>query len=279
MRFWRRKSRGEESAGEEEPQVEGEDLGDQSEPEFEDAPPKLRTSWRQVAVLIPCYNTGPAILDVVTDALQHAGLVLCIDDGSTDDTGLWIRKSGAEYIGWPRNRGKGHGLVAGFRYLWERPKWDILITMDGDGQHLADDMPYLIEAYEETGADIVLGSRDFAAPDVPLIRRWSNRRSSRWIGKKAGLPLSDFQSGYRLFTRNAVRLLTPRLSGGLFELETTMLILADRLGLRITETPITTVYNKATSRRSSWRAFRDSRRIYRAVKKTLRECAYFVGKP
>ena len=265
MRLWRRKSREEEF-------VEDEALEEPGEAELDEAQPELRTSWREVAVLIPCYNTGSAILDVVTDALQHAGSVLCVNDGSTDDTELWIRKSGAEHIGWSRNRGKGHALTAGFRHLWERPGWEILITMDGDGQHLADDIPYLIEAYEETEADIVTGSRDFTARGVPLIRRWSNRRSSNWIGKKAGLPLSDFQSGFRLFTRNAVRQLAPRLSGGLFELETSMLILADRLGLHITETPITTVYTKSASRRSSWHTFRDSRRIYRAVKKTLKEC-------
>ncbi len=283
MRLWKRKSEPEEVL------EDDEDLELPTDEELEDRPgideyeepeeplPEIQTPWRRVAVLIPCYNTGQVILDTVTDATQYAGLILCVNDGSTDDTLSWIRKSGAEFISLPRNKGKGHALTAGFNYLWQRTEWDVLITMDGDGQHEAIDIPYLIEAYEETGADIVVGARDFHAPEVPWLRRWSNRRSSKWIAKKSGLPLSDFQCGFRLFTRQAIRHLLTRLTGGLFEMETTMLILADRLGLQITETPITTIYTKTSAGRSSWRVFRDSRRIYRALKKTLKETEHLVA--
>ncbi len=283
MRLWKRKSEPEEILDDlEEPELEeAEDLDQETEFEEYEEPeeplPELQTPWRRVAVLIPCYNTGQVILNVVTDATEFAGLILCVNDGSTDDTLSWIRRSGAEHISFPKNKGKGHALTAGFKYLWQQPGWDVLITMDGDGQHLAIDIPYLIEAYEETGADIVVGARDFSAPEVPFLRRWSNRRSSKWIAKKSGLPLSDFQCGFRLFTREAIRYLLPRLSGGLFEMETVMLVLADRLGLQITEAPVTTVYTKTSSGRSSWRAFRDSRRIYRALRKVLEETDYLVA--
>ncbi|MFH1741817.1 MAG: glycosyltransferase family 2 protein [bacterium] len=286
MRLWKRKSEEEvleeDFTEDETPESKSDEweADDTKEQAAIDEPlPELQTSWRQIAVLIPCYNTGQTILDVVTEAAQHAGSILCVNDGSTDDTADCIRKSGTETIGWARNRGKGHAITAGFRALWERSNWEVLITMDGDGQHMAEDIPYLVEAYEETGADIVVGTRDFSTPEIPMIRRWSNRRSSKWIGKKSGLPLSDFQCGFRLFTREAVCHLAPRLSGGKFELETSMLILADRLGLHITECPITTVYTKSASRSSSWRAFRDSRRIYRAVKKTLKECEHLLVEP
>jgi glycosyltransferase involved in cell wall biosynthesis len=287
MRFWKRKSREEESAdegeildSEESFDEEGiEELSPEEEAEAaepEEPLPELETSWREIAVLIPCFNTGKAVYDVIMEAAEYAGTILCVNDGSTDDTVDWIRKTCAELIGWPRNRGKGYALTAGFRAMWEKPGWKVLITMDGDGQHVPGDIPYLVEAYEQTGADIVVGTRDFTLPGIPFLRRWSNQRSSRWIGKKTNLPLTDFQSGYRLFSRRAVQMLAPRMTGGLFELETSMLILADRLGLQITECPITTIYDRDSSKKSSWRAIRDSRRIYRAVKKTLKECEYLL---
>ncbi|HPA46995.1 MAG TPA: glycosyltransferase family 2 protein [bacterium] len=290
MRFWKRKSREDESPdegeildGEEPLDEEGiEELSPEEEAEAaeeaepEEPLPELETSWREIAVLIPCFNTGKAVYDVITETSEYAGTILCVNDGSTDDTADWIRRSCAELIGWPRNRGKGHALTAGFRAMWEKPGWKVLITMDGDGQHVPGDIPYLVEAHEQTGADIVIGARDFTLPGIPFLRRLSNRRSSKWIGKKTNLPLSDFQSGYRLFSRQAVRLLAPRMAGGLFELETSMLILADRLGLQITESPITTIYDRESSRKSSWHAIRDSRRIYRAVKQTVKECEHLL---
>src|SRR5512145_3312126 len=95
----------------------------------------------KIAVVIPCYNTGPACVDVITRARACAGTVLVVDDGSTDDTPRHIAAAGAPCLRLAVNAGKGAALEAGIREVLHGGRglvggaFDYILTIDGDGQH------------------------------------------------------------------------------------------------------------------------------------------------
>ncbi len=215
----------------------------------------------KIAVVVPCYNASQTAFDVLHGLDAYAQNLLAVDDGSTDDTARWLTVTSAQVLRWPENRGKGHALVEGFRTLWGEPGWEVLLTVDSDGQHAPEDLPNLVKAHLRSNLDIVVGRRDFRTKGVPLVRRLANVLSSRLIRTISGLPLTDIQCGYRLFTRDAVRRLFPHLRGGSFETETDILLLAHHLGLRIGDAPVRTTYSREAAKKSSWRAFHHSRRI------------------
>lgn len=221
-------------------------------------------SREKIAVVVPCYNASQTAFEVLHGLDTYAKNLLAVDDGSTDDTTRWLTVTSARVLRWPENRGKGHALVEGIRTLWGEPGWEVLLTVDSDGQHAPEDLPKLVEAHLRSNLDIVVGRRDFRAKGVPWVRRFANVLSSWLIRRISGLPLSDIQCGYRLFTRSAVQRLLPHLRGGSFETETDILLLAHHLGLRIGDAPVRTTYSREATKKSSWRAFHHSRRIFGA---------------
>jgi glycosyltransferase involved in cell wall biosynthesis len=207
----------------------------------------------RVAALVPAYQAAAHLGDVLLGlaALTPAPRVLVVDDGSRDATAQVARQFGAQVVSFAGNRGKGHALLAGFRELADE---DAVITLDADGQHPPECFPAFVRA-AEAGADLVLGCRA-RTPDMPLGRRFANGFSSGWAAWLAGQPVHDSQCGYRLHRREVLRR-TP-LTPGRYEIETEMVIRAARLGFRLAEVEIPTVYGEA---RSQIRAFRDVPRI------------------
>lgn len=207
----------------------------------------------KVAALIPAYQAAAHLGEVLMRlrALDPAPHVLVVDDGSRDATGQVARQFGAELVSFAANRGKGHALLAGFRALAD---FDAVVTLDADGQHPPECLPTLVRA-AEAGADLVLGRRA-RSPDMPWTRRFANAFSSSWTSWLAGCTVSDSQSGFRLH-RRAVLERTP-LTAGRYELETEMVVRAARLGFRIAEVEIPTVYGEE---QSQFRPFRDVPRI------------------
>ena len=112
----------------------------------------------QCAVVIPCLNEAARIAEVVRSVRRFLPTVFVIDDGSQDDTGAMAKKAGAEVLRHEFPRGKGVALQTG----WEHARkcgfrW--ALTMDGDGQHSANDVAKFFEAAERTGAELVVGNR------------------------------------------------------------------------------------------------------------------------
>ena len=207
----------------------------------------------KVAALIPAYQAAAHLGEVLTRlrALESPPHVLVVDDGSRDATAQVARQFGAEVLSFAANRGKGHALLAGFHAL---AGFDAVITLDADGQHPPECVPAFVRA-AEAGADLVLGARARSA-EMPWTRRFANAFSSGWTSWLAGCTVSDSQSGYRLH-RRAVLERTP-LTAGRYELETEMVVRAARLGFRIAEIEIPTVYGEE---QSQFRPFRDVPRI------------------
>jgi len=102
-----------------------------------------------LAILIPCYNCGEALIQVVESSRQFTDQILLINDGSTDDTASCIEQSGCETIGWEPNRGKGAALREGFQYLLQKDTWETVMTLDSDGQHNPLEIPAFLSAYQK----------------------------------------------------------------------------------------------------------------------------------
>ena len=207
----------------------------------------------RVAALIPAYQAAAHLGEVLLglEALDPAPDVLVVDDGSRDATAEVARQFGARLLSFAANRGKGHALLAGFAALGE---YDAVVSLDADGQHPPECLPDFVRA-AEAGADLVLGCRR-RSPDMPAARRFANGFSSGWTSWLAGQPVHDSQSGYRLH-RRAVLAHTP-LTAGRYEVETEMVVRASRLGFRLAEVEIPTVYGEE---RSLINPFRDVPRI------------------
>ena len=216
--------------------------------------------------LIPAYNVARTIPQVVQQTRQHLSMVLVVDDGSQDATAHVARESGATVLSIPKNQGKGWALRCGFKDLLKEP-WEGIITLDGDLQHDPAEIPKLIEEYDKTKPDIVIGSRMVEAEKIPGSRSWTNRVGVFCISGAAGQPLADTQSGFRLYCREvleSIPLWTSR-----YDTETEILIKAGMRGMKITCVPIKTIYYEDELHHSSFRPFPDTFLICMVFLKSL----------
>jgi glycosyltransferase involved in cell wall biosynthesis len=187
-----------------------------------------------IAVIIPAHNEAPHISEVIKKCLKYTKSVFVIDDGSTDTTAILSRSSGAEVYCHPKNMGVGAALKTGFAVT---KNFDTVITIDGDGQHNADDMPKLIQASKYV--DAVIGSRFIDGIKIPVYRRFGI-----WVitlaynfGHK---PITDSQSGFRAYSRKFLDSLQFTENG--FGSITEILIKARKQGFKIAEVPISCSY-------------------------------------
>ena len=149
------------------------------------------------AAVIPCFNESASITALVAAVRRQLPSVLVVDDGSTDDTAGRARAAGAVVVRHELNLGKGAALKTGLsRALKLGCEW--AVTLDGDGQHAPEDLPALLRGASQTGALLVIGDRMNEAQKIPWLRRRVNRWMSRKLSQRAGRPLPDTQSGFRL---------------------------------------------------------------------------------
>lgn len=141
-----------------------------------------------VSVVIPAYNEAPRIARTVLAARAHADQVIVIDDGSTDGTAGVARGAGALVVS-QANAGYIAAIKRGFR----EASGDVVITLDADGEHRAEEIPLLLEPIRDDKADLVLGQRP-----------WIPRPSERFLNWLANLrvPVGDSGTGFRALRRD-----------------------------------------------------------------------------
>lgn len=223
----------------------------------------------RVCCVVPCYNLAGICGPIVRAAARFADDVIAINDGSRDDTEQVLRRVAAECPGrvhvmhFPVNRGKGVALLEAFRHACEAVPFDILVTMDGDGQHRAEDIPRLAEAVVAGQVSFVIGERP-ARVKMPLRSRIGNTLTAAVMKLLYPAAPTDTQSGLRAFHHDFVREIVDRIQGGRYETELEILLLALKQGRRIGSVTIPTVYLDG-NRLSHFRPLIDSGRIYRTL--------------
>ena len=212
----------------------------------------------RVAVVIPAFQATATIGDVVTRtrATLPDAQVIVVDDGSTDGTGEEGRGKGASVLTHPRNRGKGVALRTGIARACADGA-DMIVTLDGDGQHPPEEIPRLLAPLAEGRADLVLGARRRDGV-MPLSRRFTNWLSATLASRIAGQRLHDAQTGFRAFTRAVVERIQP--AGDRYEYEANFLLDALRAGYRVASVEVATIYGP----RSHFRSWTDTWRMARA---------------
>jgi glycosyltransferase involved in cell wall biosynthesis len=197
------------------------------------------------AAVIPCWNEVATIAGVVRRVRSHLTQVFVVDDGSTDGTAAEATAGRATLLRHDRNRGKGAALRTGLTAaLAAGFRWGL--TLDADGQHPPESIPALLRCAEETGAELVVGNR-FARPDaMPVIRRLVNQWMSRQLSRRAGTPLPDSQSGFRLLALNRWAQLP--LTADHFEVESEVLLAFLAAGARVSFVPVPVIPARRPSR-------------------------------
>lgn len=191
---------------------------------------------------IPIYNEAKSVRDVLAQVREYSPEILVIDDGSTDDTGkLLDQELGVHRITHPRNRGYGAALQSAFEYACKH-NYDVLVTMDCDGQHQPDRIPVLLE--QIGGADIVSGSRylrDFRTDTpAPSDRRYINATITRELNERYGLDITDAFCGFKAYTRTALRQLRATETGWGMPLQ--IWVQAAKANLRVAEIGVPRLY-------------------------------------
>lgn len=200
----------------------------------------------KICALIPCYNEGPHIREVITECFKHIDNILVFDDGSSDGSLGEAKAAGAEVVAHEVNQGKGQTLADGLDLLAARG-FDAVITLDADGQHLPAEIPLFIKAGED-GADIAIGNRMSERKTMPVVNWYTNVVTSLVISWLAGRRIHDSQVGYRLVRCDAWKAIRDRIKTRNFEFEGEMLVVAGRAGQKIVDVPITTIYGTEVSK-------------------------------
>jgi len=197
----------------------------------------------RIIAVIPAYNEEMNIGSVVSGTLKYVDRVYVIDNNSKDETVSIAEKAGAivftEY-----EKGAGAATSHGWcvcKELIRMGECDIVVTLDGDGQHNPDDIPWLIAPISNNDADVVLGTR-FVNPEImPGYRKFGNKVITLCANLYYhGDWITDAQCGFRAFNRLALTALTIQEKS--YGLIIEAIMKSRSLGLRIAEVPVQCIY-------------------------------------
>lgn len=231
-------------------------------------------SNNNIAIVIPAYNEEATIFDVVQAALKQSEKVIVVDDGSVDKTIEKLEGLPVTLIRHEENKGKAASLWDGFMAALETGI-DAIITIDGDGQHAAEDIPLLLEKAAEFPNDIIIGARLADKSAIPAKRYYANKIANFWVGWAAGYAIADSQSGFRLYPKILFENLKISTEYG-FVFESEILIKAAQLGVYSHPVKIPAVYKKG-ARPSHFRGVHDITLITKMVWKSLHTRWFFLS--
>ncbi len=209
------------------------------------------------AVIIPVYNHGRQIGEVIAKSLLLGYPVFVVDDGSTDDTGTILETiEGINVLCHATNQGKGAAILTGCRAALEKG-CNFALTVDGDGQHDPLEAVILLASADDGERCLVIGKRQgmAGAENVPWTSTFGRRFSNFWVWAAGGPLVADSQSGFRLYP--LPELLQLGVQARRYQFEVEVLVKAHQRGISIREAAISVVYQARGIRVSHFRPWRD----------------------
>ena len=196
-----------------------------------------------ILVCIPAFNEGKVIDKVIKDCLKFSNEVVVCDDGSMDNTYEVADSAGADVIRHEKNIGKGESLRSLFKFA-RHSNHDIIVTIDGDGQFIPEEIPKLVKSIQENKSDLVIGYRFDDTTEIPNYRRFGNKMLDKMTNMVEEISVRDTQSGFRAYSRKVIDDIEFKMKG--FGADAEILIDAAKKGYRLSEEKITVIYDTGT---------------------------------
>jgi len=214
--------------------------------------------------IIPAYNPGEIVTNIVSEVSKYVDLVIVVDDGSDADNEKYLLQcatiENVQLITFPFNQGKGYALLAGLR---EAVKYspDYIFTIDSDGQHNPEEITKFKQliATSDQSYDLLIGTRQMAI-EMPLRSRIGNVFTAKLFNALFKKPIADTQSGFRVLSANFAKDVVANISPGRYETEMRMLIYAVETNRTLGNLGIETIYFDE-NKNSKFRPLKDSLRV------------------
>ncbi len=204
----------------------------------------IDTPYPDAWIIVPAYNEAKVIGEVIADLRQTFDHVVCVDDGSRDDTSDIALAAGAHVVRHPVNLGQGAAIQTGVEYARSQPSAAVFVTFDADGQHRVKDVLAMIDRLSKGDVDIVIGTR-FAGSTVshtPPLKRLILRTAAALSPSSHRLGLTDAHNGLRVFNKTVAEHLNLTMNGMSHASEFVKLI--DENGWRVVEEPVEILYTE-----------------------------------
>lgn len=195
-------------------------------------------------LIIPCFNEGTVIGDVIRHARETFPNIVAVNDGSSDNSAEEIHKAGAHLVNHPVNLGQGAAIQTGVEYARAQPGARYFVTFDADGQHQVKDVVAMLERLRNEPVDIIVGTR-FGRPrsaddQVPWVKRLVLKTVVLLSPRTRKLGLSDAHNGLRVFNKKVADELNIRMNGMSHASE--FVAQMDERGWRVSEQPVDILY-------------------------------------
>ena len=203
----------------------------------------MLSETRNVWVVVPAFNEAGMIGEVIADLRSVFSNVVCVDDGSGDDTGEVALRAGAHLVRHPVNLGQGAAIQTGVEYARRQPGAQVFATFDADGQHRVKDLVTMIDRLGTGDVDVVIGTR--FGPGVsrpPLLKRVVLQTATRLSPRGRKLGLTDTNNGLRVFNKTVADGLDITMNGMSHATEFIMMIAENRW--RVAEEPVEVLYTE-----------------------------------
>lgn len=196
-----------------------------------------------IAVIIPVFNEGKVIEGVINDVLNTYKTVICVNDGSSDDSAEKIQKTNAVFVNHPINMGQGAALQTGLDFALQDKRNNYFVTFDADGQHRVEDVAKMLETMKRKKVDIALGSRFMGeVENIWWLKKMILKSAIMFSNTISGLKLTDTHNGLRVMNRRAASCMQLRMSDYSHASEIIERIVEKKL--KYAEVPVKIVYTE-----------------------------------